>query len=254
MSAMTLHYDEFGMFAENAAEAGLPYSHPPIVTRRSVDRRRRPRGERAAVGQRLADHRAACTAVRRTRTPGTRCASRSGGRSSRSIFPGTAIPITATTTGTGRPRTRRRSRSRSARSRPSRASSSACRSAGSAAIALAARAPDLVPSLVLVDVTPGVDEVKADAIVQFVNGPESFASFDEILERTIQFNPTRSVSSLRRGVMHNAMPTPDGHLALALRPPALRREPAAELGAAVGRHRRATAARSRSCAAASRRS
>ena len=38
----------------------------------------------------------------------------------------------------------------------------------------------------------------------------SFASFDEILERTIQFNPTRSVSSLRRGVLHNAVQREDG--------------------------------------------
>ncbi len=37
-----------------------------------------------------------------------------------------------------------------------------------------------------------------------------FASFDEILERTIQFNPTRSESSLRRGVLHNSVQREDG--------------------------------------------
>jgi pimeloyl-ACP methyl ester carboxylesterase len=81
---------------------------------------------------------------------------------------------------------------------------------GLTAVALAARAPDLVRALVLVDVTPGVNSEKASAIVQFVNGPETFASLDEILERTIAFNPTRSESSLRRGVLHNAIEQPDG--------------------------------------------
>jgi pimeloyl-ACP methyl ester carboxylesterase len=63
---------------------------------------------------------------------------------------------------------------------------------------------------VLIDVTPGVNREKASAITNFVNGPESFASFDEILERTVAFNPTRSVSSLRRGIMHNAKERADG--------------------------------------------
>src|SRR5215203_3595278 len=52
---------------------------------------------------------------------------------------------------------------------------------GITALALATLAPDLVRSLVLVDVTPGVDEVNASAIMAFVNGPESFASFDDLL-------------------------------------------------------------------------
>jgi pimeloyl-ACP methyl ester carboxylesterase len=43
-----------------------------------------------------------------------------------------------------------------------------------------------------------------------VSGPESFESFDEILARTIEHNPTRTESSLRRGVLHNAKPRPDG--------------------------------------------
>ena len=81
---------------------------------------------------------------------------------------------------------------------------------GLTALALTAATPELVPSLLLVDVTPGVDGEKASAIVQFVNGPELFASFDEILQRTIQFNPTRSEASLRRGVLHNAREYDDG--------------------------------------------
>jgi pimeloyl-ACP methyl ester carboxylesterase len=43
-----------------------------------------------------------------------------------------------------------------------------------------------------------------------VAGPPTFASFDEILERTVAFNPTRSLASLRRGVLHNAHELEDG--------------------------------------------
>ena len=81
---------------------------------------------------------------------------------------------------------------------------------GLTALALTDRAPDAVRSLVLVDVTPGVNREKSSAIAQFIDGPEYFASFDEILERTVLFNPTRSESSLRRGILHNAIEAPDG--------------------------------------------
>ncbi|HEY7915733.1 MAG TPA: alpha/beta hydrolase [Acidimicrobiales bacterium] len=81
---------------------------------------------------------------------------------------------------------------------------------GVTSIALAAAHPELVAKLVLVDITPGVDHAKSSDIAAFLAGPESFASFDEILERTIQFNPTRSESSLRRGVLHNAVQRDDG--------------------------------------------
>jgi pimeloyl-ACP methyl ester carboxylesterase len=81
---------------------------------------------------------------------------------------------------------------------------------GMTALSIADRRPDLVRSLLLVDITPGVDDEKAAAIHAFVDGPESFADFDELLARTIQFNPTRSVSSLRRGILHNAVQREDG--------------------------------------------
>jgi pimeloyl-ACP methyl ester carboxylesterase len=81
---------------------------------------------------------------------------------------------------------------------------------GITAICLASRHPELVRRLVVVDVTPGTDHAKAEPIIAFISGPESFASFDEILSRTIEFNPTRSESSLRRGVVHNAKENPDG--------------------------------------------
>ena len=81
---------------------------------------------------------------------------------------------------------------------------------GLTAIELAVVAPTLVRKLLLVDVTPGADREKASDIIAFLSGPESFASFDEILDRTIMFNPTRSESSLRRGVLHNAVQQADG--------------------------------------------
>jgi pimeloyl-ACP methyl ester carboxylesterase len=81
---------------------------------------------------------------------------------------------------------------------------------GLTTLALAGQRPDLVSSLVSVDITPGVNSEKAKAITDFVNGPQSFASFEDLLARTIEHNPTRSESSLRRGILHNAKQQPDG--------------------------------------------
>ena len=81
---------------------------------------------------------------------------------------------------------------------------------GLTSVALTARRPELVRQLLLVDITPGVNAAKSKAILDFVSGPERFASFDEILERTLKHNPGRSESSLRRGVLHNARALPDG--------------------------------------------
>ena len=81
---------------------------------------------------------------------------------------------------------------------------------GLTAIALAAEAPELVRKIVLVDVLPGIKAQRAKHITDFVNGPPSFASLDELLERTARFNPARSRSSLRRGILHNAEQQPDG--------------------------------------------
>jgi len=81
---------------------------------------------------------------------------------------------------------------------------------GATSIALARARPELVAKLVLVDITPGVTREKSSDIAAFLAGPETFATFDEILARTIQFNPTRSESSLRRGVLHNSVQRDDG--------------------------------------------
>ena len=81
---------------------------------------------------------------------------------------------------------------------------------GMTALCVAARHPSLVTKLGMVDVTPGVDHVKAEPIIAFVTGPEFFDDFGSILARTIEHNPTRTESSLRRGVLHNARELPDG--------------------------------------------
>jgi pimeloyl-ACP methyl ester carboxylesterase len=81
---------------------------------------------------------------------------------------------------------------------------------GMTTLALLRHAPELVRKAVLVDVTPGVDGEKSQAIAAFINGPASFPSFEALLARTILHNPTRTVASLRRGILHNAKQLEDG--------------------------------------------
>ena len=85
---------------------------------------------------------------------------------------------------------------------------------GLSTIALVRHAPELVQKVLLVDIVPNTgDPADADRgrhITDFTGGPRSFASLDELLERTMKFNPTRSRSSLRRGILHNAEQQEDG--------------------------------------------
>jgi pimeloyl-ACP methyl ester carboxylesterase len=81
---------------------------------------------------------------------------------------------------------------------------------GLTAMALAAREPGRFARLALIDITPGVNQEKAGHITAFVNGPATFESFEDLLARTIEHNPTRSESSLRRGILHNAVQLDDG--------------------------------------------
>jgi pimeloyl-ACP methyl ester carboxylesterase len=206
---MPQRYDEFGLFAENASEAGLPYDVPPVVSRQFVitddDRAVSALRWGSSAPELVLLHGGAqnahtwdtmCLALHRPLVaidlPGH---GHSDHRADHAYWPrenAAAVEIAV--------------RALAPHARVVVGMSLG----GLTAVALAARAVDLVPALVLVDVTPGVDREKASAIVQFVNGPESFASLDEILERTIAFNPTRSESSLRRGVLHNAIEQPDG--------------------------------------------
>jgi pimeloyl-ACP methyl ester carboxylesterase len=81
---------------------------------------------------------------------------------------------------------------------------------GLTATCLAARHPALVRRLLVVDVTPGVTRDKAAEVHAFIEGPQSFGSFAEIFDRTVEFNPTRTPESLRRGILHNAHRLSDG--------------------------------------------
>lgn len=81
---------------------------------------------------------------------------------------------------------------------------------GLTANALAATYPWLVKRLVVVDITPGVNRDKAADVHAFIEGPQTFESFAHIFERTVRFNPTRSVESLKRGILHNAHRLEDG--------------------------------------------
>ena len=207
--AMAIEYDELGLFHENAREHGLAWSGPPVVARRTVDVR---------GGQRVS---ALCWGG-----GDPELVLLHGGAQNAHTWDTVALaldrPLVAFDL-PGHGHSDHRPDHRYWPDENARAIATAMRAlapaprlvvgmslGGLSAIALAARDPDLVPALVLVDVTPGVDRGKAAAIVEFVSGPEVFASFEEILERTIAFNPTRSESSLRRGVLHNACEQDDG--------------------------------------------
>ena len=81
---------------------------------------------------------------------------------------------------------------------------------GLTALALAEHHQALVRKLVLVDILPNPEPTMVKRITDFIAGPETFDSFDDLLQRTIAFNPTRSESSLRRGILHNAVQLDDG--------------------------------------------
>lgn len=87
---------------------------------------------------------------------------------------------------------------------------------GLTALRIAAVEPELVPKLVLVDVTPAAPErheemTKAQlGAVALVRGERTFPSFEAMLDVTIAAAPHRDRNSLRRGVFHNSMRLDDG--------------------------------------------
>jgi pimeloyl-ACP methyl ester carboxylesterase len=204
-------YDEFGLFHENAEEAGLPWNGPPSVSRVEVAT---PSGhpvsalvwgEPGAAPELVLVHGGAqnahtwdtvALALRRPLVaidlPGH---GHSAWRDDHDYRPASMAPDVAAAID---------------RLAPDAKAVVGMSLGGMTSLALAGIRPDLVRRLVLVDITPGVNREKAAAVIAFVAGPETFASFDEILARTIEHNPTRSESSLRRGVLHNAAAQPDG--------------------------------------------
>jgi pimeloyl-ACP methyl ester carboxylesterase len=201
--------DEFSLLPENAAEAGLPWPAPPRVARRDVE---------VAPGRRLS------ALVWGTGDPEIVLVH--GGAQNAHTWDTVALalgrPLVALDLpghgrsdwrpdGDYRPRPNAEAVGTAIEAlAPSARAVVGMSLGGLTTIRLAATRPDLARRAVLVDVTPGVTGRKAQAITAFVQGPESFASFDEILERTLAHNPGRSRASLRRGVLHNARQRDDG--------------------------------------------
>jgi pimeloyl-ACP methyl ester carboxylesterase len=205
-------YDEFGLFGENAAEYGLPFDRPPVVRRAFAE---------VAPGRRLSAlvwqdgdpelvllhggaqnaHTWDTVAMALGRPlvaidlPGHGHSDGPGDRPDGPLDAhGNAADVAAAVRQLA----------------PSARAVVGMSLGGLTAIALSAEAPELVRKLVLVDVLPGIKAQRSAHITAFVNGPASFARLDELLERTAQFNPGRSRSSLRRGILHNAEQQPDG--------------------------------------------
>src|SRR5918994_1654941 len=202
-------YDEFSMFHENAEEFGIPYAGPPVVCRESVE---------VGPGHRLS------ALVWGDAEP--ELVLLHGGAQNAHTWDTVALALDRPLVAIDLPGHGHSDWGEDRRYWPADNANDVATAiralapsprlvvgmslGGLTSVALAARHPELVPRLVLVDVTPGGDRDKAAPIAAFVGGPERFASFDEILERTIAFNPTRTESSLRRGILHNARENDDG--------------------------------------------
>jgi pimeloyl-ACP methyl ester carboxylesterase len=205
-----IEYDEFGLFHENAAEHGLSYDEAPTVRRTQVEVEPGRRlsallwgeGEPELVllhgGAQNAHTWDTVALALRPRSlvaidlPGHGHSDGPGqaGRSPRAAARDVAVAIRALA--------------------PNARGVVGMSYGGLTTIALTEIAPELVRRVLLVDVLPGLDAEHARHIHDFVNGPATFPSFDELLERTAAFNPTRSRASLRRGILHNAVQLDDG--------------------------------------------
>jgi pimeloyl-ACP methyl ester carboxylesterase len=225
-------YDEFGYFAENAAEFGLPWDGPPAVRRDAVEVRPGCRLSALVWGDQtksLTDHLSQEGAISFGHKGRPEIVFLHGGAQNAHTWDTVALalrrPLVAVDlpghghsdagalAGGGSPSADDLAADVAgavAALAPDAAGVVGMSLGGLTALALSRRAPELVRRLVLVDVLPSLDPRGTAAIQAFIHGPESFASFDEILARTMAHNPTRSESSLRRGILHNAVQREDG--------------------------------------------
>jgi pimeloyl-ACP methyl ester carboxylesterase len=208
MSAARIPYDEFGLFHENAAEYGLPYDGPPAVRRQNVN---------------LGDGRSLSALVWGTTAPEL-VLLHGGGQNAHTwdtVAMALGRPLVAIDLpGHGHsdgPRPGGNSATNAddvataiEALAPDAAAVVGMSAGGLTSLGIAARHPRLVRKLVLVDILPNPDPGAARKIGDFIDGPATFDSFDDLLARTMQFNPTRSESSLRRGILHNAVQLEDG--------------------------------------------
>jgi len=205
-------YDEFGLFHENAAEYGLPYDRPPAVRRVFADVARGRRLSALAWQDEDPEMVLLHGGAQNAHTWDT--VAMALGRPLLAIdLPGHGHSDGPGPRTDGQLDTHGNAADVAAAIRtlaPAAEAVIGMSLGGLTAIDLGATAPDLVRKLVLVDVLPGLTVRRSQHIGDFVNGPASFASLDELLERTMAFNPSRSRSSLRRGILHNAEQQPDG--------------------------------------------
>jgi pimeloyl-ACP methyl ester carboxylesterase len=205
-------YDEFGLFHENAEEYGLPFDRPPAVRR--VFAEVAPGRRLSALAWRDADPELVLLHGGSQNAHTWDTVAMALGRPLVAIdLPGHGHSDGPGDSTEGQLDTRGNAVDVAAAVRqlaPAARAVVGMSLGGLTAIALSAEAPELVRKVVLVDVLPGLKARRAQHIADFVDGPASFASLDELLDRTARFNPARSRSSLRRGILHNAQQQPDG--------------------------------------------
>ena len=202
-------YDEFGLFSENAAEYGLPYAGPPAVRRVEVE---------VSPGRHVSSLVWGTSAPELVLVHGGAQNAHTWDTVAMALDrPLVAIDLPGHGHSDGGPGGSLSVESNGAdlatvvaALAPDAVGVVGMSLGGLSSIALTAAAPELVRALVLVDVTPGVNPEKSAPITNFVNGPASFASFDELLARTMEHNPSRTEASLRRGILHNALQREDG--------------------------------------------
>ena len=84
---------------------------------------------------------------------------------------------------------------------------------GLTAAALAASRPDLVDTVVIVDITPGIDPSGGPAQLRaFFAGPTDWATRDELVEKALAFGLGGSRPAAERGVFLNTRVRPDGRI------------------------------------------
>jgi pimeloyl-ACP methyl ester carboxylesterase len=208
-------YNEFGMLADNAAEADLPFAGPPAIARRSYD---------------VSDGQSVSAIVWGASAP--ELVLLHGGGQNAHTWDTVALAL-------GRPliaidlpghghSDRRADRGYGPwlnaeavaavldQAAPDASAVIGMSLGGATAIRLAASRPDLVRKLVVVEATPQINDSArrmshADrGAVALVAGPPLFDSFEAIAGAAVAASPRRSRSSVERGVRHNAVELPDG--------------------------------------------